>query len=113
MRYSGKFGFAESTEVRPGIWEDVITESDHLGEVVQSTEAFTVDGSVIPQYRTTTSVSVLSDGVLKENYTHLKYITYAGENWTIASVVVQPPRIVIYIGEVYNGPTPEPAPVDP
>lgn len=107
MRYSGKFGLAVPTEIAPGVWDDVITERDYIGDVVQSTEAFSLEGSVLPQYRTTTSVSVLSDGVLKENYTDLRYVTHAGQRWTIASIAVQPPRLVIYIGEVYNGPIPD------
>ena len=106
MRYSGKFGLASTEEITPGVWEDVITEIDRIGDVVQTTEAFDVAGSVLPQYRTTTSVSVVSDGVLKENYTDLRYVTFNGERWSIASVVEQPPRLVIYIGEVYNGPIP-------
>ncbi len=110
MRYSGKFGYAVTTEIAPGVWEDVITEIDKLGDVVQSTETFALADSVLPQYRTTTSVSVLSDGVLKENYTDLRYVTYAGQRWTIGSIVVQPPRLIIYIGEVYNGPIPVVAP---
>lgn len=106
MKYSGKFGLASTVETAPGVWDDVITERDYIGDVVQRTEAFSLESSVLPHYRTTTSVSVLSDGVLKENYTNLRYVTYAGERWAIASVVVQPPRLVVYIGEVYNGPIP-------
>ena len=107
MRTSGKLGYAESLEVRPGIWEDVITEHEFLGEVVQRTEAFSLADSVLPQYRTTTSVSVLSGGVDKENYSNLRYVTYMGNSWSISSVVLQPPRMIMYIGEVYNGPFPE------
>lgn len=103
MRYSGKFGYAVPTETAPGVWEDVITERDYIGDVVQRTEVLEGD-SVLPSYRTTTSISVLSDGVLKQNYADLRYVTYAGERWTVASAVLQPPRIVVYIGEVYNGP---------
>lgn len=110
MRYSGKFGFAVPTETVPGVWKDVVTERDYIGDVVQRTETFSVADSVIPQYRTTTSISVLCDGVLKESYKGLRYVEYMGENWVAASVVMQWPRIIVYIGEVYNGPTPAPAP---
>ena len=104
MKYFGKFGFAESSEVAPGVWEDVITERDYIGDVVQVTEAFSVDGSVLPTYRTTTSVSVISDGVLKKNYKNLRFIEFQGDVWVVASSVQQWPRLIIYIGEVYNGP---------
>ena len=113
MRYSGKFGYAESTETTPGVMEDVITERDYIGDVVQRTEAFKLADSVLPQYRTTTSVSVLSDGVLAENYKDLRYISYMGANWSVSSAVYQFPRLIVYIGDRYNGPLPEDVPDGP
>lgn len=107
MRYSGKFGFAIPTETAPGVMDDVITEREYIGDVVQRTEAFSVMDSVLPQYRTTTSVSVLSDGVLAENYDGLRYISYMGKNWSVSSAVYEFPRLIVYIGELYNGPLPE------
>ena len=106
MRYSGKIGIAVQTETAPGVWEDVITERDYLGNVENRTEVLELGDSVLPEYRTTTSISVLSDGVLKENYSDIRYVTNGGVKWTIASAVLQWPRLVLYIGEVYNGPTP-------
>lgn len=106
MRFSGVIGYAVQTEVKPGIWEDTITELSKLGDVVQRTEVLGSDDSVLAKYRTTTSISVLSDGVLKENYDNLRYVMYMGKRWTIASAVLEPPRLVLYIGEVYNGPIP-------
>lgn len=85
--------------------EDVITQRDYLGDVVQRTEVFSTAESVLPQYRTTTSISVLSDGVLAENYRNIRYVSYMGRNWAVSSAVMQFPRLVIYISEVYNGPT--------
>lgn len=106
MRYSGKIGYAVQTEISPGVWEDTITERAKLGTVENRTEALSVQGSVLPEYKTTTAVSVLSDGVLAENYENLRYVSYMGKNWSIASAVFQYPNLVLYIGEVYNGPTP-------
>lgn len=111
MRYFDKFGYTTgSVETEPGVWEDVIVEHEHIGTVENRTEAYTVAGSVLPQYRTTTAVSVLSDGTLKENYTDLRYVTLKGQRWTIGSIVEEFPRLTIYIGEVYHGPIPEPTP---
>lgn len=107
MRYSGKLGLSQQQETSPGVWEDVITERDAVGTVEQRTETLTIGDSILPQYRTTTSVSVLSDGVDKQNYSAIAYVTYLGKNWVAASVVMQYPRIVIYLGEEYHGPTPE------
>lgn len=106
MRYSGKIGYANQTETAPGVWEDAITERDVLGTVEQRTEVLDSGSSVLPEYRITTSISVLCDGVLKENYDNLRYITYMGKRWAIGSAVMQWPRLVVYMGVVYNGPLP-------
>lgn len=110
MRYSGKIGFTAQVEKAPGVWDDQITEVDYVGDVQQRTETFSQGDNVLPRYSATTSVSVLSDGVPKENYSDIAYVTYAGVRWTVSSVVVQWPRLVLYIGEEYNGPIPAATP---
>lgn len=106
MRSFVQIGYGSPTEVRPGIFEDTIVERDALAEVVQRTEALDINDSIIPTYRTTTSVSVISDGPTKPMYNDIRYVKYQGFKWAITSVVHQPPRVVLYIGEKYNGPPP-------
>lgn len=107
MRYSGKLGITQQTELRPGIWDDVLAERDVVGTVETRTEAFSIGDSILPQYRTTTSVSVLGDGVDKVNYSNIAYVTYLGKRWTPASITINYPRLTIFLGEEYHGPTPQ------
>ena len=106
MRYSGKIGFGTQVEVSSGVWDDEITEVDYLGEVLQSTERLSSSDSISPRYTTTTSISVLSDGVLKERYSDARYVNFMGVNWMVSSIIHKPPRIEIFLGEEYHGPTP-------
>lgn len=106
MRYSGKIGFGNAVEGSPGVWDDVITEYDYLGDVLQSTERLGGGDDILPRYHTTTSISVLSDGVLKERYSDVRYIHYLGVNWKVDSIIHKWPRIEIFIGEEYHGPAP-------
>lgn len=110
MRYAGKIGFGTSVEKAPGVWDDEIIERDYLGDVLQSTERLSSADTVLPRYTTTTSISVLSDGVLKERYSDIRYINYLGINWKVDSIIHKWPRMEMFIGEEYNGPTPEPSP---
>lgn len=110
MRFSGKIGFATRAETVPGVWEEIITERDYIGDVIQRTERLDRDDSVIPKYRTTTSVSVLSDGVLKQRYSDIRYVHLFGVNWAVNSVINKWPRLEIFIGEEYNGPAPGTSP---
>ena len=113
MRAAVSLGFAEEQQVRPGIWDDVITEVPKLADIAQRTEAFEVEGNILPEYRTSTTVSVLSQGPVKPDYSNLRYVLYAGERWIVSSAVHAPPRLTIYIGEVYSGPIPGGAPGAP
>lgn len=107
MKYHGKIGYADQVETAPGVFEDLITERPYIGDVKQRTEVLTLGDTVIPQYSTRTSVSVLSDGVLKVNYSNIRYVEYSGVKWTISSAVVEWPRLTLYIGEEYHGPIPD------
>jgi hypothetical protein len=110
MRYSGKLGIAEQSEVSPGVWEETITEDDVLGTIEQRTEVLSDNDSVLPRYRTTTSISVLS---WPADRSSIRYIPLWGRRWTIGSLVEQFPKGVVYNGEEYHGPTPEPTPDGP
>lgn len=105
MRYHGKIGLADQKEISPGVWDDVITEVERFGTVVQSTETFDQVDSILPRVRTTTSVSVLDEGVLIDRQDDIRYVWFRGKRWSVASIVTQYPRIVIYLGERYNGPS--------
>lgn len=108
MRYSGHLGIAlPASEVRPGIWEETITERPILGKVEQRTEALSSSSTILPEYRTTTSVTVLSRGPEQLNNADIRYVTYMGTKWAVASIVYEYPHLTIYIGEKYNGPTAE------
>lgn len=107
MRYSGKLGIVEQQEVRPGIWEEVVTEEPVLGTLEQRTEVLAGSSDVLPRYTTSTSISVPARGVGLQDNSVIRYITLMGDRWQISSIVQQPPRIVIYVGEKYSGPTPQ------
>jgi hypothetical protein len=106
MKYSGKIGFASKVETSPGVWEDEITERDYIGDVLQRTERLDTGSTIIPSYRTTTSYSVLSDGVLKERYSDVRYISDQGTRWKVDSIIKKFPRMEMFVSEEYNGPTP-------
>lgn len=112
MRYSGSVGISTMLEVSPGVWESHIAEKPIRGELLQRTETFVHGDAIHPEYRTTTSVSVLPPGENVDGYDDYVYVTLRGKRWTISSIVHEYPRLKIYIGEVYNGPTP-PAPPGP
>jgi hypothetical protein len=112
VRWAGKVGYSKLTEVKPGIWEDVITEVDAFGELTELNEALDSGDAVLPQNRVTTSVSIITDGN-RVPQAGIIYFTIRGVRRQLSTMVRQPPRIVLYPGEEYHGPLPDGAPDAP
>jgi hypothetical protein len=110
MRFSGAVGSATSTEVRPGVWEDVITERTYFGNIIRNTRRLEAPSLVPPVVQGTValdnSFSIMSDPDAYENYLNFRYITWEGQRWEITSVEVKRPRLILTIGGLWNGNTP-------
>lgn len=104
-RWAGLIGYTRQVETSPGVVEDDPLEVRALGDLQQITETLRLADGVHATHGVTTSVSVISDGH-RIPFRGMAYITYGGVAYTIASVVVEPPRMVIYLGEEYHGPEP-------
>jgi hypothetical protein len=46
----------------------------------------------------------MTDAFLNDNFPDLKWVEFRGKKWTVVNVEVEPPRIVITLGDIYvNG----------
>ena len=107
MRFFGEVGYGTPVEQAPGVWDDQITEVKYYGDVEQNTLALRTGTSVLAESSLQTSISVVADAYALENFTAIKYVRWAGTVWTVTSVKIQRPRLILAIGEVYHGPTAE------
>lgn len=48
-------------------------------------------------------ISIIADPYAYENFFAVKYVEWQGVKWNVKSIDVQPPRLVLTIGGVYNG----------
>lgn len=99
--------------VSPDVWEDVITERTYGGEKLRDSRYFAQGDSVLGQVSFQTRISVLADAYALENFTAIRYVEWAGARWTVTSVSVERPRLILVLGEVYNGPGPDVPKPDP
>jgi hypothetical protein len=106
MRFFGKVGYADSTETSPGVWEDVITEADYYGDVIRNTKQSDVGDQLNADIRVGNDISIVADDDATQNFMNIAYVEWMGVRWTVTSVEVKPPRLILSLGEVYNGPTP-------
>lgn|SRR3954447_11880812 len=104
-KFSGTIGFGVSTEVRPGVFEDVITERPYFGEVILNSRQLRDDEKVNHDFSVNNSISIVADAYANETFFAIRYIRWAGALWVVSDVTVQRPRLLLRLGGVYNGPT--------
>jgi hypothetical protein len=102
-RFHGKIGYAETAETAPGVHEEAITERVAYGDVIQNRRLLRDDAQVNPGVSLGNSISIVADAYASEHYFAIRYVEWAGVRWTVQDVEVQPPRLLLRLGEVWNG----------
>lgn len=102
-RYSGKIGFAVTKETKPGVWADEITERTYYGDLTRNTRRLQSSGNLNDNLIISNELSIVADPYANENFHAIRYAVFMGTKWKINSVQVQYPRLILELGEVYNG----------
>jgi hypothetical protein len=104
-RFFGRVGYGENIEVSPGVWVDQIVEYAYYGDVVRNTRQLTQGENLNKDLSVGNSISIMADAYANANFFAIRYVEWAGALWTVSDVEVQSPRLLLRLGEVYNGPT--------
>lgn len=105
-KFYGAVGYGEAEEIRPGVWEDVITERQYYGDVVRNTRTLREGDKVNNDLSVGNSIEIVADAYAQDHFHAMKYVWWAGKPWMVSEVIVQAPRLVLRLGGVYNGPRP-------
>ena len=104
MKYSGKIGFwFDDVEIRPGVYKNQIVEKDYTGDIQRSMQHWQSGEQVNDKLRVNNSISIIADLYLQENLSSIKYVTFMGAKWKVTSIDVKYPRVILEMGDVWNG----------
>ena len=101
-KYFGKIGFAIPTEIRKGVWKDVITERDYYGDVIKNGRRLQITSQLNDNVNAVNTISIVADPYANENFYAMRYLTWIGNKWKISEIDVQYPRLILTLGGVYN-----------
>lgn len=114
MKYGGNIGFGfptEGTGNREGIWDDVIEEHLCYGDILSATQRMLDGNSTVNEnVRVSDRISIITDDYVARHLSRMRYVEYIGARWEISSIENKPPRVILTIGGLYNGPTPRLSP---
>lgn len=109
-RFFGRIGYGETLEDEPGVWVDSIVEYSYYGDVIRNARNLQPGENLNDDLSVQNSISIVADAYANEHFFAIRYVEWAGALWTVSSVEVQSPRLLLRLGEVYNGPTPAATP---
>lgn len=103
-RFYDSIGYGEAVESAPGVWTDTIVEAKYYGDVIRNTRKLEDGVGLNNDLAVNNSISIVADAYANEHFHAMRYIRWAGALWTISTVEVQSPRLLLQLGGLYNGP---------
>ena len=106
-RFYGAVGYSHTVESEPGVAQNIITERMYYGDVLGNSGRLVESEEVNPNLAVSGQISIVADPYAYEHFMKIKYITWMGVRWKPSTIdATRPPRIILRLGEVYNGNTP-------
>lgn len=102
-KFYGNVGYIKTVETRPGIWEPEETVIKYVGELLKNTRRLQGFSGLTDNVVISNQISIISDAYARENYFSIRYAEWNGAKWKVTSVEVQHPRLILSLGELYNG----------
>ena len=102
-RYYDKVGYCLPETHVKGILKPNNVERSHYGSISRASSALQPLDQVNDNVRLYNQISIMADAFALENFSHIKYAYWMGTAWTVDSVEVRRPRLILSLGEVYDG----------
>lgn len=106
-KFYGEVGFLTLSETSPGIWTEALVRRNYYGDILGMNLRWEQTDHLNDNIRTSNRISIVFDGYLEQHLAQIKYVKWQGVKWEISSWEITRPRVVLYLGGVYNAPETE------
>lgn len=101
--YYGKIGFMETVETSPSVWTEVVREYPYSGKILSNSKSWSTSDQENDELRINVKLSIIADPYAREHFFAIRYVCWNGAKWKVTSVEPKFPRLLLTLGEVYNG----------
>lgn len=101
-KFSGKIGYVQPVEEKPGYWVEKAIERPYYGDITRLSSGYQSSGNVNDNVVLNNTISIVADPYANENFQHMRYVVFNGTKWKITNIEVQYPRLILTIGGEYN-----------
>lgn len=103
-KFHGMIGFVTYEENVPGVHSEVTVERLYSGDIIRKSNRFVAGQAINDNLVINNQISIVADPYINQHFPSIKYAVWKDAKWKVTSVDdSNPPRLVLTLGEVYNG----------
>ena len=77
-KFYGEIGYAETIETSPGVWEEIITERHHYGDILRNVQKINDGEKLNDDLTIDNRLSIVSDEFSDERFHYMRYVKWMG-----------------------------------
>ena len=103
-KFCGKIGYAYQEETDTSVWTESYVERPVYGEIMRNQTRYEKGYDINENLKLSNRIRIVADPFARENYHMMKYIRTSPEGiaWSITSVDVEFPGLILNLGGEYN-----------
>lgn len=102
-KFYGPIGYITQKEISPGVWDEVVVERSYRGDITRNNRRWEASEYKNDNLTISNQLSIIADPFLYENSSTIRYVSWLGVRWKVTNIEIQRPRLILTLGEVYNG----------
>lgn len=102
-KFHGVVGYVQTLETAPGVWDEATTERTCKGDIIRNVQKLEFAEQLNPNLNINNRFSIVADDYALSNLSHIRYITWQGTSWSVSTVEIKHPRLILSVRGVYNG----------
>lgn len=106
-KWYGEIGYVETERTAPGVYTgEIIVKRNYYGDIHRKSSRWNPSGEKInDDLRVNVEISVIADPYALQHCSKIRFVKYMDTYWRATSITPKYPRIIIELGEEYNGST--------
>ena len=104
-KFYGPIGFAVDQETAVDVIEERPVERYYKGDLVKNNRRLDGNQQINDDVTVNNQISIVANAYALSHFFAIRYVKWQGVAWEVTTIDVQPPRLILTLGGVYNGET--------
>lgn len=104
-KFYGAIGYISEVETAVDVIENKPIERMYKGDLIRNNRRLDNGENINDNVTISNQISILADPYANNHIFDMRYVKWRGTAWKVSNVDVEPPRLILTLGGVYNGET--------